>query len=137
MLSKYAHLLLFPVHPKALADYRKALHPSGAKGDPTDGDLLEEFLELHGHRLRMWQPDTEATRSLQWLTEERRKLVGNQTRFTQRLRVQLQRYYPQVLQWFDKVDTPLVLAFLRRWRTLEPLRDRFRHHEYLRERRRL
>jgi hypothetical protein len=56
---------LFPVHPKTLADYRKALHPSGAKDDPTDGDLLEEFLELHGHRFRMWQPDTEATR---WAT---------------------------------------------------------------------
>ena len=119
MLSKYAHLLLFAVHPKALADYRKALHPSGAKDDPTDGDLLEEFLELHGHRLRMWQPDTEATRSLQWLTEERRKFVGDQMRFTQRLRVHLQRYFPQILQWFDEIDTPLVLAFLRRWPTLE------------------
>lgn len=122
MLSKYAHLLLFPVHPKALADYRKALHPSGAKDDPTDGDLLEEFLELHGRGLRMWQPDTEATRSLQWLTEERRKFVGDQTRFAQRLRGQLQRYYPQVLQWFDQIGTPLVLAFLRRWPTLEEVK---------------
>ena len=60
MLSKYAHLILFPVHPKTLADYRMALHPSGAKDDPTDADLLQEFLQLHGDRLRMWQPDTEA-----------------------------------------------------------------------------
>ena len=30
ILSKYAHLILFPVHPKMLADYRKAMRPSGA-----------------------------------------------------------------------------------------------------------
>jgi hypothetical protein len=118
MLSKYAHLVLFPVHPKTLADYRKALHPSGAKDDPTDADLLQEFLELHGDRLRMWQPDTEQTRSLQWLTQERRKFIGDQTKFTQRLRAQLQLYYPQVMQWFDDIDAPLVLDFLRRWPTL-------------------
>lgn len=122
MLSKYAHLILFPVHPKTLADYRKALHPSGAKDDPSDADMLQEFLELHGDRLRMWQPDTEATRSLQWLTEERRKFVGDQSRYTQRLREELQLYYPQILQWFDDVNTPLVLDFLRRWPTLEQVK---------------
>ena len=122
ILSKYAHLVLFPVHPKMLADYRKALHPSGAKDDPTDGDLLQEFLELHGDRLRMWQPDTEQTRSLQWLTEERRKFVGDQTRFSQRLRAQLQLYFPQVLLWFEDIDAPLVLDFLRRWPTLPEVR---------------
>jgi transposase len=118
MFSKYAHLVLFPVHPKTLADYRKALHPSGAKDDPTDGDLLQEFLEWHGDGLRMWQADTEQTRSLQWLTEERRKFVGDQTALSNRLRAKLQLYYPQVMQWFDDIDAPLVLAFLRRWPTL-------------------
>ena len=119
MLSKYAHLVLFPVHPKTLADYRKAVRPSGAKDDPSDGDLLQEWLELHGDRLRMWQPDTEQTRSLQWLTEERRKFVGDQTKYAQRLRAQLQLYFPQVLGWFDDIDAPLVLDFLQRWPTLE------------------
>jgi transposase len=119
MLSKYAHLILFPVHPKTLADYRKALHPSGAKDDPTDADLLQEFLQLHGDRLRMWQPDTEATRSLQWLSEERRKFIGDRTRYGQRLQAMLQLYYPQMLQWFDDIDAPLVLDFLRRWPGLE------------------
>lgn len=122
MLSKYAHLILFPVHPKTLADYRKALHPSGAKDDPSDADLLQEFLELHGDRLRMWRPDTEATRSLQWLTEERRKFVGDQSRYIQRLREELQLYYPQILQWFHDVHTRLVLDFLQRWPTLEQVK---------------
>jgi hypothetical protein len=30
MLTKYAHLVLFPVHPTTLYDYRKGFRPSGA-----------------------------------------------------------------------------------------------------------
>jgi len=32
MLSKYAHLVLFPVHPTTLVKYRQGFRPSGAKG---------------------------------------------------------------------------------------------------------
>src|SRR6266849_869297 len=31
MLSKYAHIVLFPIHPKTLSNYRESLRPSGAK----------------------------------------------------------------------------------------------------------
>jgi hypothetical protein len=34
MLSKYAHLVLFPVHPNTLVNYRKGFRPSGAKNQP-------------------------------------------------------------------------------------------------------
>jgi hypothetical protein len=34
MLSKYEHLVVFPVHPTGLANYRKSFRPSGAKNDP-------------------------------------------------------------------------------------------------------
>src|ERR1700736_3559994 len=37
VLSKYAHLALFPVHPTSLANYRKSFSPSGAKCDSVDG----------------------------------------------------------------------------------------------------
>src|SRR5215813_8896997 len=30
MLTKYEHLVVFPVHPTALANYRKSFRPSGA-----------------------------------------------------------------------------------------------------------
>src|SRR6266480_2337023 len=36
MLSKYAHLVLFPVHPTTLMKYRESFRPSGAKSDPSD-----------------------------------------------------------------------------------------------------
>ena len=39
-LMQYEFLVLYPVNPKALARYREAFHPSGAKDDPTDAALL-------------------------------------------------------------------------------------------------
>ncbi len=47
VLSKYAHLVLYPVHPSTLAHYRQSFYPSGAKSDPTDADLLLELLVQH------------------------------------------------------------------------------------------
>jgi len=121
MLSKYAHLVLFPVHPTTLANYRKAFSPSGAKSDPTDGDLILDLLVKHPERLRRLQPDTVETRSLQFLTEERRKLVDQQTSETQRLINWLKQVFPQILRWFDDPAAPLVGELLLRWPTLQHL----------------
>ena len=121
MLSKYAHLVLFPVHSTTLANYRKAFSPSGAKGDPSDGDLILDLLIKHPDRLRRLQPDTVPTRSLQFLTEERRKLVDQQTSETQRLINWLKQVWPQMLDWFDDPASPLVGDLLLRWPSLEVL----------------
>ena len=34
------------------------------------------------------------------------------------LRCALKQYYPQVLEWFERIDTPLFCAFVKRWPTL-------------------
>ena len=47
MLSKYAELHLYPIHPRAAAQFRSALFPSGAKDDPADADLLLDMLLYH------------------------------------------------------------------------------------------
>src|ERR1017187_9208380 len=52
VLSKYAHLVLFPVHSTSLANYRKSFSPSGAKSDAVDGDLILDFLVKHPEKLR-------------------------------------------------------------------------------------
>ena len=85
MLSKYAQLVLFPIHPNTLTNYRKAFSPSGAKSDPRDADLALDMLVWHRDKLRRLEPDTVETRTLQFLTEERRRLVNQQTSETQRL----------------------------------------------------
>jgi len=120
-LSKYQHLVLYPIHPSTSHNYRTAMFPSGSKDDPKDADLLLDLLTLHRDRLRVLKPDTEQTRKLQALVEKRRQLVQERTAQTNRITDQLKLYFPQVLSWFDELHAPLVAAFLERWPTLPQL----------------
>jgi len=122
MLSKYAHLVLFPVHPTTAARYRETFCTSGAKDDPNDTASLLDLLLRHRERLRQLQPDTEETRLLQFLVEERRQVVNEKTRQSNRLTDCLKLYFPQILRWFDDVGTPLVGDLLERWPNLKELR---------------
>jgi transposase len=121
MLSKYAQLYLYPIHPRAAAQFRAALFPSGVKDDPLDADLLLDLLVQHRRHLRRLDPDTEETRLVQNLVEARRKLVNEKTRQTNRLTEKLKLYFPQVLNWFQRIDSRLVGDLLERWPTLEKL----------------
>jgi transposase len=121
MLSKYELLHLFPVAPAMSASMRDALYPSGAKDDPRDAELLLDLLMKHRDKLRRLAPDSEATRRVQNLVEERRNLVDEKTAQSNRLTNHLKIYFPQMLGWFDRLDTELVCALLERWPTLEEL----------------
>jgi hypothetical protein len=84
-LSKYGNLVLYPIHPAAANDFRKAVYPSGSKSDPVDADLLLDLLLTHRDRLRLWRPDTEQTRELQFLVEDRRRMVDEKDAGTEPL----------------------------------------------------
>jgi transposase len=122
LLAKYPHLVLFAVHPKTAADYRKTFCPSGAKNDAADTASLLDLLERHRDKLRRLEPDTVETRLLQILVETRRQLVNEVTRAKNRLRACLKIYFPQIPAWFDELDSPLVGELLKRWGTLMELR---------------
>jgi transposase len=91
----------------------------------------------HRDRLRRLLPDRAETRRVRVLVEKRRQLVDDRTAQTNRITDLLKGYFPQVLHWFDRLDTPLVGAFLERWPTLErlqaeepeQLRAFFRQHQ--------
>src|SRR5207249_8515022 len=100
LLSKYAQLHIFPVPPAMTANLRKAFYSSGAKNDPTDADLLLDLVQQHREKLRRLSPDTEATRHIQNLVEERRKLVDEKTAQSNRLEAHLKIYFPQIPRWF-------------------------------------
>jgi transposase len=121
MLSKYPHLVLFPVHPTTAARYRETFTPSGAKADPSDTASLLDLLLRHRERLRQLQPDTVETRRLHFLVEERRQTVDEKTRQNNRLTACLKLYFPQILAWFDDVTSCLVGDLLERWPDLEQL----------------
>ena len=57
-------------------------------------------------------------RTLTTLVEQRRRIMNDRVRITNRLRNALKQYYPQALEWFEHIDTPLFCAFIRQWPTL-------------------
>jgi transposase len=116
-------LHIYPVNPQMLAKLRQAFHPSGAKDDPRDADLLLEVLMTHRHHLRVWVPDDVLTRSIQLLTEGRRKLVDERTALSNQLTAVLKTYFPQALDWFGDVHTSRACAFLQRWPSLQLLQN--------------
>jgi hypothetical protein len=118
-LTKYEHLVILPVHPTVLVNYRKSFRPSGAKDDPSDAGLLLDILMLH--KLRRLNPDTSETRTLQFMVEERRKLVHEKTRYSNRITAHLKMYFPQVLGWFDEIGSNIAADFLERWPSLAQL----------------
>jgi transposase len=117
-LSKYEHLVLFMVNPGLVANMRRALHPSGAKDDPSDAALILEILEKHPKQLRRIDPDDPRTRQIGTLTEARRDLVGQRVRITNRLTSNLKGYFPQALECFEEIASTLACDFLRNWPSL-------------------
>jgi len=117
-LQKHDCFVIFPVNPTTLARYREAFQPSRAKDDPTDAELAVDLIIRHHERFKPLQPQSVDIRMLVSLVEQRRNLVADKIRITNRLRVALKQYYPQMLEWFDHIDTLLFCDFLTRWPTL-------------------
>jgi transposase len=96
-LQKYDFLVLFPINPSTLAKYREAFTPSRAKDDPTDAELALDLLLCHPDRFQPLAPQSVELRALATLVEQRRGLVNDRVRITNRLRNTLKQYYPQAL----------------------------------------
>jgi len=118
-----ASVHIFTIHPKSLKNYRDAIHPSGAKDDPTDAELLLQFLTLHQDRLKPWIPDKPEVRLLLRLVEFRRKMVGKRVRLTNELTQVLKEYFPAALDCAGGLDKVMACDFLAKWPTLEKLQE--------------
>jgi transposase len=114
-LGTYDFIVLFPINPAMLCSYREAFCVSGAKDDRTDAMLLEEYLRFHRAKLRPLEPDTELTRKLAGLVENRRDLVDERTRLVNQLHSLLKTYYPLIHAIFDDLTSPMVAQFLIKW----------------------
>jgi len=138
-LQKYDFFVIFPVNPSMLASYRETFTPSGAKDDPTDAEYVLDLIMRHADCFEPLQPQSVEMRTLVSLVEQRRRLVDDRVRTTNRLRDTLKQYYPQALEWFDRIDTSLFCDFIERWPTLVQVKrarrttlQRFFHQHNLR-----
>ena len=121
-LQKYDFFVIFPIDPTTLANHRKTFTLSGAKDDPTDAEYALELLLKHTEHFKALNPQSVEMRTLMVLVEQRRRLMNDRVRLTNRLRNALKQYYPQALEWFDRIDTPLFCDFIKRWPSLAQAR---------------
>jgi len=97
-LLSYDFLVLYPIHPNTVANFRKAFKSSGCKDDPLDTQQILEILTKHHDLLKALNPDTEQTRLLARLCEDRRKVVDLRTSHIEALTASLKEYFPQALE---------------------------------------
>ena len=121
-LQKYDFFVIFPIDPTTLANHRKTFTLSGAKDDPTDEEYALDLLLKHTEHFKALNPQSVEMRTLMTLVEHRRRLMSDRVRITNRLRSTLKQYYPQALEWFDRIDTPLFCDFIKRWPSLAQAR---------------
>jgi|TARA_B100001964_G_scaffold191548_1_gene213954 transposase len=105
-------LKVHAINPKQLDRFRDRFSPAGAKDDSRDAQVLGDALRTDPHCLRRLVPlDPVVIELREWsrITEE---LTQDRTRLTNRLREQLWRYYPQILEVTDDLAQPW---FLELW----------------------
>jgi len=119
-LLAYDFIVLYPIHPTTVARFREAFKFSGAKSDPLDTDQILEILTKHLELLKPLHPDTEQTRLLGRLVQDRRKAVNLRTSHIQALLACLKEYFPQAIELCNgNLSSRLAADLLAKWPTLE------------------
>jgi transposase len=112
-----AGLRVVVITPRQVKGLRSRYSAAGAKSDPGDAYLLADVLRTDRHRLRALSRDSQATRVLRSLTRTRRQLVEARVGLVNQLRAELERVFPGAIGLFDRLDSKVAVAFLRRYPT--------------------
>ena len=117
-LMDHDFIVLYPLHPTAVASFRQAFRSSGAKSDPLDAKDILEILIKHRERLHPLNPETEQIRLLRRLVEDRRKTVDRRTQHVEALHASTKEYFPQYIELVNgTLDSRLAGDFLQKWPT--------------------
>lgn len=107
------NVILYPINPKQFARYRESYRNAGSKDDKNDARLLARMLRERQSVLQPYQPDDQATRLLDQLCRNRRKLVDQRAKCQVRLKSQLKASFPLLLEL--KISMNLLIGLLKRW----------------------
>jgi transposase len=119
-LMSYDFLVLYPIHPTTVSKFREAFKSSGAKSDPLDTDQILQILTKHLDLLKPLRPDTEQTRLLARLVEDRRKAVDLRTSHIEALGAALKESFPQAFELLSgNLASRLAGDFLKKWPALQ------------------
>jgi len=108
-------LRVMAVHPNQVAAARSRFSNAGAKSDSFDAFVLAELARTDRHRFRVLVPDSDQTKALRALTRAREDLVEHRVALCNQLRGQLECFWPGPIGLFSDLDSPISLAFLKRY----------------------
>ena len=133
---------VYSINPKQLDRFRDRFTAAGAKDDRRDARVLADSLRTDRRSFRHLQVESAEQIELREWSRMRDELQQERTRLTNRMREQLRRYYPQMLElggdlgatWFvelwEKAPTPAEAARIRKASIAAILkRNRIRRHD--------
>lgn len=106
-----------PIHPNMVKATRPRYAAALAKSDAGDAYLLADLLRTDGHRFRPLAPSSDALKALRALVRGRDHLVAQRVALANQLRSLLDSFWPGAAAIFADIDSPIALAFLRRYPT--------------------
>jgi transposase len=106
-----------PIHPNAVKACRPRYRAAGGKHDLGDAYLLADVLRTDGHRFTRLAPQSDAIKALRALVRARDDLVAERVALANQLRAQLESYWPGATALFREIDSPIALAFVKRYPT--------------------
>jgi transposase len=108
---------VIPVSPNAIKTWREGEVISGAKSDTGDALVIAEYLRLRHHRLHPVAPYSAQTKALRTVVRTRDDIVKMRVSATNQLSALLDDHWPGAKAIFADVESPISLAFLRRYPT--------------------
>ncbi len=106
-----------PVHPNAVKACRPRYRAAGGKDDLGDAYVLADMLRTDGHRFRTLAPQSDGIKALRALVRTRSDLVAERVALANQLRALLESFWPGAAGLFSEIDSPIALAFIRRYPT--------------------
>lgn len=110
-----AGFTVLAVHPNQMKAARPRFRAAGGKSDAFDALVLAELARTDRHRFRKLAPDSDETKALRALTRAREDLVRTRVALANRLRAELEAFWPGAARLFADLDSPIALAFLERY----------------------
>ena len=106
-----------PLHPNVVKACRPRYRAAGGKDDLGDSYMLADILRTDGHRFARLLPQSDPIRALRALVRTRDDLVGERVAIANQLRALLESSWPGAVAIFADIDSPIALAFVRRYPT--------------------
>jgi len=122
-LNAQGYRQIYVLPPNAVKSAQGRYRQSGAKSDRRDARLIADILRVDRSKYQVWIPDSDLTRQIRGMISLVDYLTPQIWQTGNRLRATLMRYYPNALEVFSSLDSPISLAWIQAYPSPEAARS--------------